>query len=851
MNIRRSIYIIIMVLAGLLPLASAAQSLPSLSKAPEISTGTLPNGISYYLVNNTASPGFADFALVQPLREDREGPRRDLASLPHFGSRKPYEFLADNGVGYGARGFIQHPRGASVFRFPDVPVALPGVTDSTLLMLFDIARSSEYGQAMVVSGNIDVSAIEERIRILSMTVSQRVGTDEAWAYGWSPQDEAVITVNTAPVGQIQLMYRSPRTERELMNTIQPLMSKMLAAELDIVLQKRLRAAFDDAGLALADYRFRYVGSDQTAGDELFVIIVYTDPSQMEAATATLAGVLSSLDADGATTEEVSFARSVISSTSARDDANYLMSNEEYLDKCISSYLYGSNLASRASQGAMFTGRRLDIDRETELLNRYISATVSPKRNLHMHFRAPVAPDRQKLADSFSKGWKDGSTALSDIPLQEDTLRLETPHKKVRLKNSSTDAFSGGKLWTFSNGFKVVYKKTSTKGVFQYGFMVKGGWAEIQGISGKESAFVEDVLKLERVSGMSGEHFRDLLAMNGISIDPQISLSDVRFAGSAPSSALPLLLKAMLSVANAAEADIPAYRRYAAEKAIRMQRDKFSESGTRAVLDSTMCPDYKYACGSLPDVPGEDFPLRLHDYLQQKGSTMRNGLIVLMGDLPEDATLKLLTHSLGDFRTNQQRIVRPREFYSLRDCWSTAYEKGSWRESGVNVSLSTPWTFGAEGNISMLLACTVLQNELVRELDAIGMRCSVNGVADLLPAEKLTIYVSCKPCQLSGLPADVVPASPFKALESVRAVINRLAVDGVDQATLARSKTMLTNSLAAQSLDPAKLRDAVLWRNSLGRDLTGGYKERIKTVSASEMHRLFRDLSECQCEYVVQ
>ncbi|MBR3075032.1 MAG: hypothetical protein IKH11_04665, partial [Bacteroidales bacterium] len=222
-----------------------AQTLPELEKASEITTGSLPNGISYYLVKNSGTPGFADFALVQPLRNDRVGARENLVSLPHFFGRKPYRFLASNGVGYGERGYIQHFRNSTVFRFADVPVSGAEVCDSMLLMLFDLARASEYEQAIVVSGNIDVPGVIERIRILSMTIPRRLSVEDSWAYGWKQQDKPIITTATSPVGSISVFYRSPRTERELMNTIQPVMSRLLASELDIVLNHRLRAAFID------------------------------------------------------------------------------------------------------------------------------------------------------------------------------------------------------------------------------------------------------------------------------------------------------------------------------------------------------------------------------------------------------------------------------------------------------------------------------------------------------------------------------------------------------------------------------------------------------------------------------
>lgn len=839
--------------AGLLLSGSVrAQGLPELAKAPEYTTGTLPNGISYYLVKNTGTPGFADFALVQPHRHDSAEPRKDLVDLPHFTTRKPYEFLAAHSVRYDRNGFIRHLRDATTYRFAGVPVSRSEVSDSMLLLLFDIARSWRYGQALAVSGDIDIASTQERMRILSMTISQRETPENTWQYSWRRQDEAEVVTLTNPVGTIDVSYRSPRTDRELMNTVQPVMSRILATEMDIITERRMRAAFADAGIPLASYRFRYLGSDDTAGDESVRISVQTDPTLLKEALGVVAGVLSALDEDGATLSETVFARGMVSSVSAREQGSHRMTNTDYVDKCVANYLYGSNLASYATLSAPFSGKKLDENRERELLNRYISALIAPQRNLRLAVGAPVKPVRDSVAAAFAEGWKRGCSSVADIPVQSDTLNLASPRRKVKLKSTATDAFTGGKMWTFSNGMNVVFKKTDTKGSFRYGFMVKGGLNEIPGLKGSEAAFAGEVLPLCKAAGMSGSHLADLLAMNGVSMQPEISLSDVRFSGAAPSSALSLVVKTMLSVAGTAEADTEAYGRYRAEKAVRMVRDKYSAEGTRAILDSTMCPRYAFAAGSMPEIPSEDFAVRMAEYLQQKGGAMKNGLIVLIGDLDEDATLKLLTHSLGDFRTGQQRVVRPRYDYPLRKCWTTTTASGGWRDRGVSVSLSAKYPFGPEGNTRLQLACTVLEAELAREMASRGVYFSVRAFADLLPAERMTVYINCNACPfVSGLPAGVKPVPPTEMLQSVRKVVNSLAVNGVDEALLADCKTMLTDINRAVDMNQAALLRAALDRASLGRDMRSGYKERIKAVKASDLCELFAALSDCNCEFVVE
>ena len=76
------------------------QALPALPKASEITVGTLPDNVSYYLVNNTVSKGYADFALIRKSYSDIDASRAALSALPHFpdpsrvsvGEQDPGEF---------------------------------------------------------------------------------------------------------------------------------------------------------------------------------------------------------------------------------------------------------------------------------------------------------------------------------------------------------------------------------------------------------------------------------------------------------------------------------------------------------------------------------------------------------------------------------------------------------------------------------------------------------------------------------------------------------------------------------------------------------------------------------------
>ncbi|MBO4455776.1 MAG: hypothetical protein J5759_04950 [Bacteroidales bacterium] len=835
----------------LLAAGLAAQELPSLGKASEITVGELPNGVSYYLVSSKSRPGYADFAIVQPSRPASSDPRHDLESLPHFRNRKPWRFLADIGVHYGERGFIRNQRDAVVMRFAGVPVSDTPAADSVLLMLTDITLASPYRQAIVISGDIDVNAIRERLRILSMTVPERIACESAYSYEWHPHDSAVVTTSTGPVSSLRITYRSPRTDPGLMNTIQPVMSKVLAAEFDLVLRQRVRAAFSSAGIPLADCRYSYVGSDGTAGDELFVLSVDTAPDKLYEAVETVAGVLAELDNGGVTTQETTFSRSVVSAASGRDSNNSAPSNQEYLDKCISSYLYGANLASATTLNAIFQGRRLDINRERELLSRYISATLSPTRNLHIYARSIIKPDEAEVLARFSDGWKKGFAAAPDIPTQEDTLLFRQHKGKVKVRSTSTDSFSGGKMWTFSNGVSVIFKKTADKGAFYYGYLVRGGWTEIQGITGPESAFASDVAGMQKVSGMTGEHLRNLLAMNGITLDCDVLISDVRYTGKAPSDRLSLVLKTIQALGLEQEPDPEAFSRYRSEEAIRLVRDRYSASGIRASLDSAMSPQYLYTRGQMPGLPGDDFPLRVGSYLATKGLSTNNATIVLAGDLDEATTFRMVSQMLGGFAPSKQRVARPRPGYPVRQCWSTTSATGGWRDRGVTVAMSALWPFTAEGNSLLQLCSAALEAELSRSLAGNGYRFQVTADAELLPAEMVAMYVYCYPVTPGGLPEGVRAVSPAVALNAVRSAVNRLATGSISPEVLARARAAVKSSGTASSSSTAALRDFILYRTSLGRDIGNSQGSRASTLGASDIQAMFAALDGCKCEFAVQ
>ena len=62
---------------------------------------------------------------------------------------------------------------------------------------------------------------------------------------------------------------------------------------------------------------------------------------------------------------------------------------------------------------------------------------------------------------------------------------------MKIKSTGKDHLSGGSVWTFPNGFKVVYRNMPSSDEVYYTLALNGGYGGISGLSGGEGAFVSE------------------------------------------------------------------------------------------------------------------------------------------------------------------------------------------------------------------------------------------------------------------------------------------------------------------------------------------------------------------------
>lgn len=840
----------------LLSLLAQGQELPTLGTAPEIQRGSLPDGIQYYLVTQPDQKGHADFALVQRGRRDAAQTRALLRELPHFGDRAPYRFLADHGIGYGEQGFISLPADAALFTFRDVPTHDASVADSTLLMLFDMAASFSQPQAVIICGDIDAARIRERMGLLSMMVPTLDDAPSGTSYAWEPRDSLSLLVSRNAAGgvaAVNAIFSTARLPREVMNTPQPLITGAYADQLGRILGRRLERSFREAGLPLAGFRYRYQDSARGPDDERHVVTVYTAADRLEEATRRFASVLGTLDREGAGLDEFLVARELQIADARREGARRPR-NDEYLDRCVASYLYGAHLASGATLSSFIGTHRLEDARELELFNGFARALLDSTRNLTLRFDLPV-PDRDPAAlrQAFGQGWSTPDSSRMEIGRLPE---VPAPARRVRLSADSAEPLSGGRLWTFSNGIKVIYKKMNTPRELHYALLLRGGVAEVPALHEGESAFVGDMLALSRIAGMSGADFHERLGEAGITMQATATLSDLRLTGRAPAAQLPQLLQALLAVSALREPDPDAFRAYRAAETLRRDREALSPRDVNYLMDSILRPNYFYPERKRMEHLHDDLPARAEQYFTSLFDKTGDGVLVLMGDLQEDALKKDLCRWLDGFRTQKRFSSRPHVESRFVTGSATRTDQAAagvvgGREIGASVARSAAVPFKLDSYMSFRVACTLIRHRLASALAEQGGWVELSDRLELFPSERLTLYVHAHPCPESGLPDGIIPGRPRDLLDALRSVIRRLGALEVPAAELNAAKAALLKQLELRYADPEALIEDVLVRYSEGKDLVSDWKGAVQRVSAASVRQILGQLADgAEVEYLI-
>ena len=818
-----------------------AQNLPALKKDGSVTQGELANGISYYLVTNPSMKGVADFALVRKGSIDTLAAREELASLPHFNKTIPYKFLSRKGIGCRPEGYVSYSGDVTLFRFDDVPMFDAAAADTTLLMLFDIIAARSCKHAVIVSGDIKPSDIMEKMNVFALMVPSRNPTYKAAGYEWVPSEATTWSFVPSDNASVKVDFRSQRTPAAQMNTILPFISELFSMELAEVIRYRLRESLLSRNIPIKSMDINYVGSADTPGDEHFIVRLEMDEDRIIPASMALASTLAGLGKNGVGVDEYKTVRE-----SALGRLSRQQTNDELVRRCISAYLFGSDLASSATKAKFFSSRNISLQSEVKLFNDYSSALLSSTENASVKWTGALEDYDEWIYQMMFKSTWSGVSMLEKPSYSwkvnsRDTSGFWADRNKSKLKTSVAEPVSGGEMWTFNNGMRVICKKMPTPGQIGFSMMIKGGFSTVRNLPRGEGAFFGDMLELHHIAGMPGSDFFKVLRANGVEMKADVNVSDLRISGSAPVGKLSLVMRALLSIANDRKADASRFGTYRTMEASMLEP---------AVLDSLMYPDFNY---SEVKTPSGLTPGTLSDaeaFFSREFLRCSDGVIVLVGDLKPDDLQKYLAKSIGGFRVSKTVAGKQPVSYKLQSGTRKYSQVDSLVSISVGMAAALPFT--TENYMAFRIAALALRRTLSGTMAEQGYSVAMSHKFSTFPQEAIELIFDFTPVPKEGLPLGIGEEgpNPEKALETARNAIDKVFSNPVNAAELASCKSLLANEYSTALSEPESFIDAVLMRYSAGKDVMTGYNDKIKGVSAANVKAVFDTLSEgMRIEYV--
>ena len=147
---KRIFFIVIFLLSWIY--ASQGQMAGILEDDARIIRGTMPNGLSYYLVSNSSIKGFADFTFIQKNGVAMEDPSTKgmtylmecmaLTETHNFPDGAIFTFMDDMGLNRTDGLVIKAEDYYTTYSFQNVPVSKnASVTDSMLLAMFNMSSA--------------------------------------------------------------------------------------------------------------------------------------------------------------------------------------------------------------------------------------------------------------------------------------------------------------------------------------------------------------------------------------------------------------------------------------------------------------------------------------------------------------------------------------------------------------------------------------------------------------------------------------------------------------------------------------------------------------------------------------
>ena len=587
---------------------------------PAVRTGTLDNGLTYYIRHNELPKDQAEFYIAQKVgsMQEEENQRGLAHFLEHMAFNGTENFPDKTLMGYlesvGAKfgyninaytGFDQ-----TVYTLMNIPVAREGVVDSALLVLKDwsngialkdseidaergviheewrtgqsaqmriydqvlpvIFEGSRYGhrlpigtmevidnfpyqdirdyyakwyrpdnQAIIVVGDIDVDAVEAKIKALFGPIPMPADAAERVWFPVPDNDEPIVAFakdKELPYVQTSVMYKHDRLPAELRNSpaffVQNFMSSMVSMMMGSRIEELTQQADPPFMAAMVTDLQQMLGVAATKGALSGAVV--TDEAGIDRGLRALFTELRRVKQHGFTAGEYERAKAdfltrIETSYNERDKQR----NNTYANEYVRAFTDSEPIPGIETEYALFN--QIVPMLPVELVNQYVQELISDK-NIVIMMQGPdkegvVYPSREEILAVFNE------VAASETEpyveeISDEPLVPVLPAAGSVTATAHDDIFDAT-VWTLSNGAKVVVKPTTYKDdEIRMEAVSPGGTSLIGPADDAQTGFLSEVAGVGGLGNFSATDLPKVLAGKNARVSASVGEVNERVSASA-------------------------------------------------------------------------------------------------------------------------------------------------------------------------------------------------------------------------------------------------------------------------------------------------------------------------------
>ena len=578
---------------------------------PELRTGKLENGMTYYIRHNDKPKGQADFYILHDVGAIQEnGSQQGLAHfLEHMAfngtknlpGKQLTEYLETVGVKFGANLNAGTSWDQTIYNISDVPTSREGIIDSALLILHDwshfialepkeidsergvimeelrtrdgaswrstmkllqaLGKGTKYEhrnligyldglknfqhkeledfyaqwyrpdyQAVVVVGDIDVDAVESKIKALMADIpAPAADASHKETIVVPDNEEPIVSIFTDPEMQgtkVQLFIKRPALPKQMGNTIVAEANNVIEAYMTTMENARLQeiamqpdAPFLGAGMGTGDV----IGIIPTLNATVFVAM--TQDGKLARGFEALYTELEKVRRYGFTQGEFERAQENLMRQAERTYANRNdRRNGEFVQSYLNNYSKNSPIPDAETEWQLDSMliKMLNVD----AVNAFAAQTITPANQVIIvnapekeGLTTPTAEELLAIRDKVAAG---EVTAYEDNVVKEPLIPEGTVLKGSPVKKTAEDAKLGTTEWTLANGAKVVVKHTDFKAdEVRMSAVAKGGLSVLSDGEFYMGEMMPAVNSMSGIGKFSATELKKQLSGKSASVQPAV------------------------------------------------------------------------------------------------------------------------------------------------------------------------------------------------------------------------------------------------------------------------------------------------------------------------------------------